>query len=76
VANWVAQMTPAELSSLKPERVKATQSGNLLDPGTARTQTIEQLFEHVSVKRIRHVEASLLRLGLGRVSIDEARAFP
>ena len=76
VANWVAQMITAELDSLKPKRVKAARSENLLDPETAGTQTIEQLFEHVSVKRIRHVEASLLRLGLGRVSIDEARAFP
>jgi conjugative relaxase-like TrwC/TraI family protein len=75
VASWMSQMTVAELQSLRPESVRGP-SLNLLDVELAKDQTIEHAFAHVSVKRDRHVEALLLRRGLGRVSLEEAREFP
>lgn len=66
VASWMSQMTVAELRSLRPESVRGP-SLNLLDVELAKEQTIEHAFAHVSVKRDRHVEALLLRRGLGRV---------
>lgn len=75
VKNWKEQMTAAELECLDPVRVKGTPCENLLDVELAKHQAIEHSFANVSLKRDRHVEALLLRRGLGRVSISEAREF-
>ena len=48
---------------------------NLLESETAKSLAIQHLFERVSVARELHAAAMLLRRGIGRVSVEEARGF-
>jgi conjugative relaxase-like TrwC/TraI family protein len=75
LANWRAQMTPEERTSLKIENVKGTLPQNLLESETAKNLAIQHLFERVSVARELHAAAMLLRRGIGRMSVEEARGF-
>ena len=75
LANWRAQMTPEERTSLKIENVKGTSAENLLESETAKNLAIQHLFERASVARELHAAAMLLRRGIGRVSVGEARGF-
>jgi conjugative relaxase-like TrwC/TraI family protein len=75
LANWRAQMTPAERTSLRIETVKGTSTQNLLDPETAKALAVDHLFERASVVRVLLAAGMLLRRGLGRVTVDQARAF-
>ena len=75
LAAWRAQMTPEERASLKVESVKGTVSQNLLEGQDARNLALEHLFERVSVARELHAAGMLLRRGIGRVSVEEARVF-
>ncbi|MBV8140488.1 MAG: relaxase domain-containing protein, partial [Verrucomicrobia bacterium] len=72
VSHWRTEMTPEELESLRPERVKSTPSQNLLEVAPAKELAIRHLFEQVSVRRELHVAAMLLRRGLARVSLADA----
>jgi hypothetical protein len=71
-ANWRAQMTPEERTSLMVESVKGTVSQNLLEGPIARNLALEHLFERASVARELHAAGMLLRRGIGRVSVEEA----
>ena len=75
LANWRAQMTPGERASLQAESVKGTVSQNLLEGPVARNLALEHLFERASVARELHAAGMLLRRGIGRVSVEEARVF-
>jgi hypothetical protein len=75
LATWRAQMTPEERTSLKIENVKGTSAENLLESETAKNLAIQHLFERASVTRELHAAAMLLRRGIGRVSVGEARGF-
>ena len=75
LANWRAQMTPEERVSLKVESVKGSASQNLLEGPIAKNLALEHLFERASVARELHAAGMLLRRGIGRVSVDEARVF-
>jgi conjugative relaxase-like TrwC/TraI family protein len=75
LANWRAQMTPEERTSLMVESVKGTVSQNLLEGPIARNLALEHLFERASVARELHAAGMLLRRGIGRVSVEEARLF-
>src|SRR6516164_8853984 len=75
LANWRTQMTPGERASLKVESVKGTVSQNLLEGPVARNLALEHLFEQASVARELHAAGMLLRRGIGRVSVEEARVF-
>ncbi|MGA8654565.1 MAG: AAA family ATPase [Chthoniobacterales bacterium] len=68
-------MTPEERASLAVERVKGTASENLLEAENAKDRAVEHLFESSSVARELHVAGMLLRRGIGRVRVREARAF-
>jgi hypothetical protein len=68
-------MTPEERTSLKIENVKGTSAENLLESETAKNLAIQHLFERASVARELHAAAMLLRRGIGRVSVEEARGF-
>jgi conjugative relaxase-like TrwC/TraI family protein len=74
LAHWRSQMTPTERDSLHEGRVKGV-SQNLLESETAKELAIEHLFERASVARALHVAGMLLRRGIGRVSVEAARAF-
>src|SRR4029077_20380798 len=75
LANWRGQMTLEERSSLKSESVKGATPQNLLENQTAKNLAIQHLFERASVARELHAAAMLLRWGIGRVSVGEARVF-
>ena len=75
LANWRAQMTPEERASLMVESAKGTVSQNLLEGPIARNLALEHLFERASVARELHAAGMLLRRGIGRVSVEEARLF-
>jgi hypothetical protein len=75
LANWRAQMTPEERTSLMVESVKGKVSQNLLEGPIARNLALEHLFERASVARELHEAGMLLRRGIGRVSVEEARLF-
>jgi conjugative relaxase-like TrwC/TraI family protein len=75
LANWRGQMTLEERSSLKSESVKGATPQNLLENQTAKNLAIQHLFERASVARELHAAAMLLRWGMGRVSVEEARVF-
>jgi conjugative relaxase-like TrwC/TraI family protein len=75
LANWRAQMTPEERASLRVESVKGTVSQNLLEGASAKNLALEHLFERASVAWELHAAGMLLRRGIGRVSVEEARAF-
>src|SRR5271166_5314039 len=75
LANWRAQMTSEERVSLKVESVKGSASQNLLEGPIAKNLAVEHLFERASVARELHAAGMLLRRGIGRVSVDEARVF-
>jgi len=68
-------MTPGERASLKVESVKGTVSQNLLEGPVARNLALEHLFERASVARELNAAGMLLRRGIGRVSVEEARVF-
>jgi hypothetical protein len=73
--NWRAQMTAEERASLQPESVKGSRAQNLLEPPLAKALAVSHLFERSSVARELHVAGMYLRRGIGRVSIDQAKAF-
>jgi conjugative relaxase-like TrwC/TraI family protein len=75
LANWRAQMTPEERASVALESAKGTRSENLLEPMLAKALAVTHLFERSSVARELHAAAMLLRRGIGRVSVDQAKAF-
>jgi conjugative relaxase-like TrwC/TraI family protein len=75
LANWRAQMTAEERASLMIGSVKGTVSQNLLEREAAKNLAVEHLFEHASVARELHAAGMLLRRGIGRVSVEEARGF-
>ena len=52
-----------------------TASQNLLESETAKNLAIQHLFERASVARELHAAGMLLRRGIGRVSVEEARGF-
>jgi hypothetical protein len=68
-------MTPEERASLKVESVKGTVSQNLLEGPIAKNLALQHLFERASVARELHAAGMLLRRGIGRVSVEEARVF-
>jgi conjugative relaxase-like TrwC/TraI family protein len=74
LAHWRSQMTPTERDSLREGHVKGV-SQNLLESETAKELAIEHLFERASVARALHAAGMLLRRGIGRVSVEAARAF-
>ena len=75
LAKWRSQITPEERDSLRLGSVKGTASENLLVGEAAKDLAIEHLFERASVARELHAAAMLLRRGIGRVSVEEARVF-
>jgi conjugative relaxase-like TrwC/TraI family protein len=75
LANWRTQMTTQERASLSTERVKGAGTQNLLDPELAKILAVSHLFERSSVARELHAAGMLLRRGIGRVSVDQAKAF-
>ena len=75
IAHWRTEMTPEELESLTPDRVKSGKSENLLEEAPAKELAIRHLFEQVSLKRELHVAGMLLRRGLARVSVAAALAW-
>jgi conjugative relaxase-like TrwC/TraI family protein len=75
LAAWRAQMTPEERASLKVESVKGAVSQNLLEGLVAKNLALQHLFERASLARELHAAAMLLRRGIGRVSVEEARLF-
>jgi hypothetical protein len=68
-------MTMEERAALRVESVKGTVSQNLLEGPIARNLALEHLFERASVARELHAAGMLLRRGIGRVSVEEARLF-
>src|ERR1700730_3800780 len=75
LANWRAQMTPEERTSLKIENVKGTSAENLLESETAKNLAIQHLFERASLARELHAAAMLLRRDIGRVSVEKGRGL-
>jgi hypothetical protein len=75
LANWRSQMTPEERHSLLLTSVKGKESANLLGAEAAKDLAIEHLSERASVARELHTAGMLLRSGIGRVSVEEARVF-
>ena len=75
LANWRSQMTPEERESLRVESVKGSRTENLLEPSLAEALAITHLFERSSIARELHAAGMLLRRGIGRVSVDQAKAF-
>jgi conjugative relaxase-like TrwC/TraI family protein len=75
LANWRSQMTPEERASLRKDSVKGTRSENLLEPLLAKALAVTHLFERSSIARELHAAGMLLRRGIGRVSVDQAKAF-
>src|SRR6516225_2368960 len=75
LANWRSQMTPEERASLTVERVKGARSEDLLEPMLAKALAVTHLFERSSIARELHAAGMLLRRGIGRVSVDQAKAF-
>src|SRR6516162_538898 len=75
LVSWRSQMTPAERVSLQKEVVKGIPNENLLDPELAKELAIKHLYERASVARALHAAGMLLRRGLGRVTVDQAKAF-
>jgi conjugative relaxase-like TrwC/TraI family protein len=73
--NWRAQMTAEERKSLQLESVKGTRAQNLLEPALAKALAVSHLFERSSTARELHAAGMLLRRGIGRVSVDQAKAF-
>jgi AAA domain-containing protein len=68
-------MTDAERDSLLLSSVKGTDSQNLVEGGAAKDLAVGHLFERSSVARELHAAGMLLRRGIGRVSVEEARVF-
>ncbi|HTD15910.1 MAG TPA: AAA family ATPase [Chthoniobacterales bacterium] len=68
-------MTPEERASLQTENVKGTRSQHLLEPALAKALAVSHLFERSSIARELHAAGMLLRRGIGRVSVDQAKAF-
>jgi AAA domain-containing protein len=68
-------MTDAERDSLLLSSVKGTDSQNLVEGGAAKDLAVGHLFERSSVERELHAAGMLLRRGIGRVSVEEARVF-
>jgi len=75
LANWRSQMTPQERESLRLDSVKGMASQNLVASETAKELAIGHLFERQSVARVLHAAGMLLRRGIGRVNVKEAREF-
>jgi conjugative relaxase-like TrwC/TraI family protein len=75
LAHWESVLTPEEKRSLSPEAVKAKQSEELLAPELAQELAIDHSFERRSVVTQRSLEAAVLRLGIGRVSAEDAKRF-
>jgi conjugative relaxase-like TrwC/TraI family protein len=75
LANWRSQMTPEERDSLRLEIVKGARTQNLLEPALAKALAVSHLFERSSIARELHAAGMLLRRGIGRVSVDQAKAF-
>ena len=73
--HWIEQMMPAERAMLTTEAAKAMASQHLIGFDQARELALSQLFERVSIARESMAAAMLLRRGIGRVSIDQAREF-
>jgi hypothetical protein len=68
-------MTPEERHSLHTDSVKGTRSENLLEPLLAKALAVTHLFERSSIARELHAAGMFLRRGIGRVSVDQAKAF-
>jgi predicted ribonuclease YlaK len=68
-------MTPEEHNSLLPANVKGKACQNLLEGAAAKDLAIEHIFERASVARALHAAEMLLRRGIGRMSVEEARVF-
>jgi hypothetical protein len=68
-------MTPEERNSLRLEIVKGARTQNLLEPALAKALAVSHLFERSSIARELHAAGMLLRRGIGRVSVDQAKAF-
>ncbi|MBV9488388.1 MAG: AAA family ATPase, partial [Verrucomicrobia bacterium] len=75
MSHWRAQMTPEELASVSREKVKGLANENLLEPEHAKALALDHLFSDRSVARELHAAAALLRRGIGRVTVEQARAF-
>jgi hypothetical protein len=68
-------MTPEERDSLRLEIVKGARTQNLLEPALAKALAVSHLFERSSIARELHAAGMLLRRGIGRVSVEQAKAF-
>jgi conjugative relaxase-like TrwC/TraI family protein len=75
LARWESLLTPEERQALSPEVVKAAQSRDLLSIEIAQELAIEGSFERSSVVSQRRLEAEVLRLGIGRVSVRDVDRF-
>jgi conjugative relaxase-like TrwC/TraI family protein len=75
LANWRSQMTREERASLQTANVKGARSQDLLEPVLAKALAVTHLFERSSIVRELHAAGMFLRRGIGRVSIDQAKAF-
>ncbi len=73
--NWRSQMTPEERECLQTANVKGGRSQHLLEPVLAKALAVTHLFERSSVVRELHAAGMFLRRGIGRVSVDQAKAF-
>lgn len=73
--DWRAQMTTQELACLTSETVHSGKSRDLIEPDHAKGMALFDLFDKRSVVRMTHAAAMLLRRGIGRVGIDEAREW-
>ena len=75
LAHWESLLTPEERRTLSPEAVKAAQSRDLLSSEVARELAIEGSFERSSVVSQRRLEAEVLRLGIGHLSVQDVGRF-
>jgi conjugative relaxase-like TrwC/TraI family protein len=75
LANWRSQMTEEEHASLQTANVRGARSQHLLEPVLAKALAVTHLFERASVARELHAAGMLLRRGIGRVSVNQAKAF-
>jgi ATP-dependent exoDNAse (exonuclease V) alpha subunit len=64
-------LTAEERQALTPEAVKAAQSRDLVSSDVAHELAIEGSFERSSVVSQRRLEAEVLRLGIGRVTVQD-----
>lgn len=70
---WHLHMTPQEVASLHAARGAKNQ--DLLEGVLGKSLTVNHLFERVSVARRLHAAAALLRMCVGKVSVEQAKNF-